>query len=56
MKPRYIIAPIVMLAVLVAFSTPVMAQDCWQNVEASPYGTSGHNFNGDVYVGGGVSG
>ena len=53
MKTRYIIAPIVILAVLAAFSAPAMA--CEMNVEASPYGTAGHNFNGDVYVGGGVS-
>jgi len=41
------------LTCFAALSMPAIAQDCWQNVEASPYGTSGHNFNGDVYVGGG---
>jgi len=55
MKKRYVIAPIVMLAVLVAFSVPAMAQNCPCDVETSSacaFGTSG-TVNGTVYVGGG---
>ena len=55
MKKRYVIAPIVILAVLAAFSVPAMAQDCWWPVATDPYGTSG-TVNGTVYVGGGEYG
>jgi len=54
MKKRYIMIPIVMLAILAAFSMPAIADPCICDVETNTYpcnhGMSGNVTNGTVHV------